>query len=363
MELRITDIALARRSFELRATLTVGGETVALVGPSGAGKTSLLRTIAGLEHPHGGQIILDTDTWLDANDGVDLRPDRRRVGYLPQDYGLFPHLSVGGNVRFAARRDRPDLLERLGIAHLAAARPAQLSGGERQRVALARALARDPQVLLLDEPFGALDPITRRHVRDELAEILATIRLPTLLVTHAFEDACILSDRVGVIDHGRIVALDTPTAIQHRPANALVAQLTGANLLHGTAVPTPEGASVQIDGGGHLSTTSAASGRVTVAVHPWTVTLMAPEDAELVDTVTATGRQAGTYVLRLTRLTVQLSHDQQSEMAFEPGTLVGLSVSPADVHVVSSATDSGHEPASTPRERVPAGGGSDPDHR
>src|ERR1700740_3730548 len=144
MELRVIDIALARRSFELRATLTVGGETVALVGPSGAGKTSLLRTIAGLENPGRGQIMLDTETWLGTNAGVDLRPDRRRVGYLPQDYGLFPHLSVAGNVRFAARRDRPDLLERLGIAALASAHPAQLSGGERQRVALARALAREP---------------------------------------------------------------------------------------------------------------------------------------------------------------------------------------------------------------------------
>lgn len=336
MELRITDIALARRAFELRANLTVGVETVALVGPSGAGKTSLLRTIAGLERPSAGRITLGDETWLDAAAGIDLRPERRRVGYLPQDYGLFPHLSVAGNVRFAARRERPDLLERLGIAHLALARPAQLSGGERQRAALARALARDPGVLLLDEPFAALDPVTRRQVRDELAEVLATIRLPTLFVTHAFEDASILSDRAGVIDDGIIVALDTPAALQQQPTSALVAELTGANILHGTANRTASGATVQIDGGGQLTTAVPATGRVTVAVHPWTLRIVAPENALFSDTITATHQQGGTVAVRLTRLTVQLPQSGDRDSGLRPGTLVGLDASPADVHVVTS---------------------------
>ena len=197
--------------------------------------------------------------------GDHLDAEHRHVGYLPQDYGLFPHMTVAQNVRFAARRDRPDLLERLGIAQLAGARPRQLSGGERQRAALARALGREPRVLLLDEPFGALDAITRRQVRDELADLLAELALPSLLVTHAFEDAIALARRVGVLDRGRLVQLGAPRELFERPANAMVAELTGANVLHGDATPTSSGSLIRLDGGGELacSTTGerAGSGR------------------------------------------------------------------------------------------------------
>ena len=157
---------------------------------------------------------------------------------MPQDYGLFPHLTVSANVRFAARRDRPDLLERLGIAHLARARPAQLSGGERQRVALARALAREPLVLLLDEPFAALDADTRARVREELSELLRELKLPTLMVTHAFEDAVALAPRIAVLDHGRIEQLAGPAELIDRPATPAVAALTGANVVAATATPS-----------------------------------------------------------------------------------------------------------------------------
>jgi molybdate transport system ATP-binding protein len=231
----LADITLTRRTFDIRAELTLGEETVAIVGPSGAGKTSLLRSIAGLERPQRGRIALGEEVWLDAERGVHVSPERRRIGYLPQDYGLFPHLTVAGNVRFAARRDRPDLLERLGIARLASARPAQLSGGERQRVALARALAREPRVLLLDEPFGSLDPITRKRVSRELADTLATVQLPTLLVTHAFEEAAALADRVGVLDAGALVQIGALAELVRSPASALVAELTTADPLDGIA--------------------------------------------------------------------------------------------------------------------------------
>lgn len=201
---------------------------MALVGRSGAGKTSLLRAVAGLERPRAGHIRLGAETWFEAGAGICRRPEQRRVGYLPQDYGLFPHLNVAANVRFAARRDRPDLLERVGIAHLADAHPIRLSGGEQQRVALARALAREPQVLLLDEPFGALDAVTRREVRDQLAELLSAVRLPALLVTHSFEDAAALAARVGVLDEGGLVQLAEPGRLVSSPATPLVAALTGA---------------------------------------------------------------------------------------------------------------------------------------
>jgi ABC-type sulfate/molybdate transport systems ATPase subunit len=151
--------------------------------------TSPDELLGELERPTVGRIALGSELWFHATRKVHLSAERRRGGYLPQDYGLFPHLTVAANVRFAGKRDRPDLLDRLGITHLASARPGQLSGGERQRVALARALARDPRVLLLDEPFGALDAITRARVRDELGDELGKLKLPTLLVTHSFDNA------------------------------------------------------------------------------------------------------------------------------------------------------------------------------
>jgi ABC-type sugar transport system ATPase subunit len=150
------DVTVPLRGFDLRVALDVGAETVAIVGPSGAGKSTLLRAVAGLVDSSGSVHVGDRD-W------TRLPPQRRSVGFVFQDYALFPHLTVRGNVAFAGPPD--GVLERLGIAHLANAHPAELSGGERQRVALARALARRPEVLLLDEPLSALDPHTRDTVR------------------------------------------------------------------------------------------------------------------------------------------------------------------------------------------------------
>jgi molybdate transport system ATP-binding protein len=332
MDVFEVDITLARRSFDLRVALSAGAETIVIVGPSGAGKTSLLRAVAGLERPEAGRIALGGELWLDAGRGVQLSPERRRVGYLPQDYALFPHLTVAGNVRFAGRRDRPDLLERLGIAHLASARPAQLSGGERQRVALARALAREPRVLLLDEPFGALDAITRHQVRDELADVLAGVRLPTLLVTHAFDDAAVLASRVGVLDHGQLVQLASASELVRDPASALVAELTGANVLDGMAVSSPTGSTVRLRGGGELRSTTPARGEVQVAVQPWAVELTVPESSRLTDTVVSVRHDRGGLVIRLSRFIVHTTSNGNPPVA--EGSVVGLRVSASDVRVL-----------------------------
>jgi molybdate transport system ATP-binding protein len=330
------DISLARRGFVLRVALGLGGETVALVGPSGAGKSSLLRAVAGLERPQQGHIALDGEQWFDAASRTHLRPERRRVGFLPQDYGLFPHLTVAANVRFAARAARPDLLERFGIADLRRARPDQLSGGERQRVGLARALARDPRVLLLDEPFAALDAITRTQVRDELADELRTLGLPTLLVTHAFEDATALAGRIGVLDRGRLLQLGPPAELVGAPVDATVAALTGANVLEGTARPTPSGGSmVELLGGGRLASAMPAAGPVRVAVHPWQLELADPAASSLTDRVLSVRQDRGTLVIRFSRFTVRVVAAAEAATVQE-GAHVGLRAAPTDVRVLAA---------------------------
>jgi molybdate transport system ATP-binding protein len=221
------ELDIPLRDFRLGLSLDVAAETVAIVGPSGAGKSTLLRAIAGLVKPRAGHVALGEDVWFDRARGIDLAPEDRSVGMVFQQYALFPHLSVQRNVEFGGKARATELLQRLGIAHLAAARPRQLSGGERQRVALARALAHDPKVLLLDEPLSALDPHTRDVVRHELSEHLSELALPTLLVTHDVADAIALAGRVGVIREGRIIQLGTPAELAEAPVDDFVARVFG----------------------------------------------------------------------------------------------------------------------------------------
>ena len=195
----------------------------------------MLRAISGLTRPSCGRIEFDGAVLFDAEAGIDVPPERRRVGFVFQDYALFPHMTVEQNVGYAGREQVEDLLERLGIANLARAKPESLSGGERQRVGLARALARDPAVLLLDEPLSALDAHTRVTVRAEGRELLESFGLPTLLVTHDYEDAAALAGRIGVLVEGRMLQVGTPAELIAAPADPSVASFTGGNLLRGEA--------------------------------------------------------------------------------------------------------------------------------
>jgi molybdate transport system ATP-binding protein len=278
------DIALTLRSFRLELALTVGRETFALVGPSGAGKTSVLRMVAGLVRPERGRIALDGSVLFDAAAGVDRPPEERRVGFVFQEYALFPHMSVEQNVGYAGGTSVPEVLERFRIAQLAKARPGELSGGERQRVGLARALARDPGVLLLDEPMSALDTHTRAGVRAELRSILDRLELPVLLVTHDFEDAAVLADRVGVLVDGRLLQVGTPAELVAAPRDPFVGSFTGANVLSGRARPGPDGlTAVTVADGSILYSVDRAEGSVHVAVYPWEVSIAreAPDDSAL----------------------------------------------------------------------------------
>jgi len=264
------DFELPLRSFDLRLALDVE-RTVALVGPSGAGKSSVLRAIAGLVRP-SGRIALDGEVWLD--ESTFRLPEDRRVGLVFQEYALFPHLTVERNVAFGGKARVGELLERFRISHLAHARPGELSGGERQRVALARALARDPGVLLLDEPLSALDAHTKDTVRLELQELLQSFDLPTLIVTHDYEDAAALAGTVGVLVEGELRQVGSPAELVSQPSDPFVASFTGANLLRGHVTSVEDGLTgVRLDTGEIVYSTDPALGEVGVVVYPWDVSI------------------------------------------------------------------------------------------
>ncbi len=267
------DFRLPLRSFELELALEVD-RTVALVGPSGAGKTSVLRAIAGLVRPPRGRIALGDDVWQDSERRLFRKPDERRVGLVFQEYALFPHLTVRQNVAYAGDGRTDEFLERFRISDLANARPTALSGGERQRVALARALARGPGVILLDEPLSALDTHTKGTVRAELQELLRELALPTILVTHDFEDAAALADQIGVIVDGRLRQFATPNELVDRPADPYVASFTGANLLRGEARRLDDDMTlVELETGELVYSTEWGEGHVGVVVYPWEVSV------------------------------------------------------------------------------------------
>jgi len=320
---------------------TPPGGCLALAGPSGAGKTSILRVVAGLLRPREGRVACGDEVWLDTARGIDVPPEERRCGYLFQEYALFGHLRVWQNVAYGLRdiprgerRQRAQgLLERFGVAELADARPRTLSGGERQRVALARAVARRPAALLLDEPLAALDPRTRAGAGRELAALLRDADVPALLVTHDFTEAALLGDRVGIVDRGRVIQAGTAGELAAAPASAFVADFTGATVLTGEAAPGADGLTrVALDGGGFVASVEPGRGRVAVSVYPWEVALDAPEslptgsaqnhvEAEVVS-VTAVGNRIRVGMATPQPLVAEITGPSARELSLEPGTRV-----------------------------------------
>jgi molybdate transport system ATP-binding protein len=287
------DVAFDKRigDFHLRARFAVGRELLVLFGHSGSGKSLTLKAIAGLLRPDAGRIAIGGVPVFDAARGIDVPPQQRGVGMVVQSYALFPHLTVRDNIAFgldrlpkAERRARVDaLLGLLGIAELAERRPEQISGGQAQRVALARALAPRPRLLLLDEPFSALDSAIRVGLRRELVRMKRELDLTIVFVTHDLREAHNLADRVAVFDRGQVLQTGTRDEVFERPASARVAELTEVrNIWHGRVLDAGEGGTV-IDVGAmtmRVSASLAPGTEVDLGIRPERVLLLRPDRPE-----------------------------------------------------------------------------------
>jgi molybdate transport system ATP-binding protein len=273
-------IRLTLGPLDLDMALTIGeGEVVALLGPNGAGKTTLLRAVAGLVPFMSGRVRLDGQVLEDTATRKYVPTERRPIGFVFQDYLLFPHLNVLENVAFglrsrgASRRAAADKaarwLDRVGLRGYAQAKPAELSGGQRQRVALARALAPDPRLLLLDEPLAALDVTTRADVRRDLKRHLESFQGIRLVVTHDPLEAVALADRLVVMEDGRHVQTGTPAEVTEHPRSQYVADLVGVNLLRGEA----DRGAVRLASGTVVAAAGAELGEVFAVVHPRAVSI------------------------------------------------------------------------------------------
>lgn len=326
------------------------GELICLLGPSGCGKTTALRSIAGLEQVSGGRILLGDE------DVTNVPVNRRDIGMVFQQYSLFPHLSVTRNIEFGLRmrkvsreeRDRriAEMLEIVGLDHLAERFPHELSGGQQQRVALARALVTRPRALLLDEPLSALDAKVRVRLREQIRAIQTELGISTVFVTHDQEEALAISDRVAVMEGGRIAQLGTPEELYRRPASPFVADFVGlSNRVAGSLDSHPDGQIVRVQGVTIpvLTAELAAGTDVTAYVRPENVRL-----THLTEATAPAGLAAATVVScgflgSIRRTVVQLedgtnlASQHGAELVFTPGESVGVSFASEPVAVAAIA--------------------------
>ncbi len=346
------------------------GEFFTLLGPSGCGKTTTLRMVAGFEEPTSGRVLIDGE------DVAGLPPHKRPTNTVFQSYALFPHLTVGENVAFGLRRHRvakdeierrvQEELDRVGLPAESNRRPNQLSGGQQQRVALARALVNRPKVLLLDEPLGALDLKLRKGLQLELKRIQNEVGITFVYVTHDQEEALTMSDRIAVMNHGRVEQIDTPEAVYERPATAFVAGFIGvSNLMPGTISSVADGrAALRLDTGAEFE--AAADGlqageRAYAVVRPEKLRIEAADAAAANGQPSVEGMvEASVYVGTATQIVVGLSENvrmtvlvpnaDEAERARLPGggARVRLSWAPEHIHIVresAAAPNQGGEEA------------------
>lgn len=351
--IRLVDVSCRVGAFELRSVnLEIKtGEYFTILGPTGAGKTKLLEIIAGLQRPSSGQV------WIGDENVTDLPPERRQVGLMYQDYLLFPHLTVRRNILFGLR-DKPKTERRrrvdeisalLGIEDLLDRNITGLSGGEQQRIALARALAPHPRVLLLDEPLSALDPQNRRTVRRELTALHAQLGTTTIHVTHDFEEALVVADRLGVMSQGEIVQIGAPEEVIHRPNSTFVANFFGVeNLFKGEVVRYGEGSAnsdtynaIFKTGAIQLSVIAEREGPAFAAIRPEDIVVSSevPHSSAMNNlSGTIVGIEATGPLVRLTadvgvNLVALLTRQSLVALKLEIGASAYFSVKAAAIHV------------------------------
>jgi molybdate transport system ATP-binding protein len=246
------------------------GTVVAWLGASGSGKTTLLRCVAGLERPQRGRIIVDGVAWFDSARSIDEPPERRRVGVLFQDYALFPHMTVAGNIAFGASSDGSphvrQVIDTLRLGGLENRFPRELSGGQQQRVALARALCREPRLLLLDEPLSALDTPTREELRHELGTLIRASRIPACIITHDRLDALTLADRTMLFDEGALIQSGATRDVFADPRTPAAAKLVGVDTVLPGAITSVSDGMAHVDVKGHdiFVAAPAGSGRAVM---------------------------------------------------------------------------------------------------
>ena len=357
------EVAVRKRlgDFQLDAAFSAPRGLITLFGPSGSGKSLTLQSLAGTIKPDDGRIVLDGNPIFDSLGGLNLPAQKRRVGYVPQHYALFPHLSVADNIGFGlvrlsanARRQRvAELLDSFHLQDLASRRPQQLSGGQQQRVALARALAVQPRLLLLDEPFAALDAGLRGTLREELAQVQKLWDISMLIVTHDLSDVFALGQRVIVYDHGRVIQQGTRDEVFFRPRNKRVAEFVQSGNILPATVERVDGEKLWLRWGGRLLVTEGRDMEpgtpVYLCIRPTQILIVRPDRSTarerqnvLSGSIVHTDMHAETYTLHLRLDDSEAAYDLEivlpgyvyHRLAVQAAPNLTVELNPKDLHVI-----------------------------